>query len=62
MAVEGIEIAVTYSDAGGRRLEQRFAINKRLNSGDVASVNTGMGPYEQQSACPAEVVDARIAE
>ena len=62
VAVEGIEVAVTYSSAGGRQQQQRFAINARLNSGEVASVNTGMGPYEQQSPCPAEVVAARVAE
>jgi tetratricopeptide (TPR) repeat protein len=62
VAVEGIEVAVTYTDAGGRQVQQRFAINERLNSGDVASVNTGMGPYQQQSPCPAEVVAARLSE
>ena len=62
VAVEGIEIAVTYTDGGGRQLQQRFAIKERLNSGEVASVNTGMGPYQQQSPCPAEVVAARVAE
>ena len=56
------EVEVAIFDAGGRQVQQRFAINERLNSGEVASVNTGMGPYQQQSPCPAEVVAARVAE
>ncbi len=62
VAVEGIEIAVTYSNAAGRQQQQRFAVNERLMSGEVASVNTGLGPYQQQSECPAEVVAARVSE
>ena len=60
--VEGIEVAVAYADSGGRQQQQRFSINGQLPPGQVASVNTGMGPYQQGSGCPAQVVAARVAE
>ena len=37
-------------------------IEGRLAAGQVASVNTGLGPYTAGSGCPAEVVAAEIAE
>ena len=60
--VGGIEVAVTYTDGIGREQQRRFGIEARLMPGEVASVNTGMGPYQQQSPCPARVVAARVEE
>jgi len=62
LQVEGIEVAVTYSDSTGRQQQRRFSINEKLMPGEVASVNTGMGPFQQGSTCPAQVVAARLVE
>ena len=34
----------------------------QVSPGQIASVNTGMGPYTSGSACPAQVVAAQVAE
>lgn len=60
--VEGIQVAVRYTDSGGRQQQQQFSVGGQLASGQIASVNTGMGPYDQGSGCPAQVVAARVAE
>jgi predicted Zn-dependent protease len=60
--IEGIEVAVLYTDAGGRQKQERFSISGKLMPGEVSSINTGMGPYQQGAACPAQVVAARMTE
>ena len=62
VGVEGIEVAVMYADAAGRQQQRRFSVGGRLMPTEVASVNTGMGPYQQGAPCPAEVVAARVAD
>ena len=59
--VRGIQVAVTYSDAGGSK-QRRFGIEGQLPPGQIASVNTGMGPYTAGSSCPAQVVAAEVVE
>lgn len=59
--IAGVQVAVTYTD-GGRQRERRFGIDGQVPPGQVASVNTGLGPYTQGSGCPARVVAARVAE
>ena len=58
--ITGIAVAVVYTDASGREQRPRFSINGRVAPGQVASVNTGLGPYTE--GCPAQVVSAEIAE
>ncbi len=60
--ITGVQVAVVYNDANGRQLQQRFAIAGQIPPGQIASVNTGLGPYTAGSACPAQVVAAQIAE
>ena len=60
-AIEGVQIEVSYTDASGRAQSVRQAISGRIAPDQVASVNTGLGPYTGGS-CPAEVVAARFAE
>ncbi|MDJ0710851.1 MAG: M48 family metalloprotease [Woeseiaceae bacterium] len=60
--IRGVEVAVTYSDAAGRQKQQRFPIAGQIRPGQVASVNTGLGPFTAGSNCPAQVVAARVAE
>lgn len=60
--IGGVQIAVTYTDSSGRSAQKRHSIRGQIPPGQVASVNTGMGPYTPGSNCPAEVVAAEIAE
>ena len=60
--IAGIQVAVTYNDSAGRQQQQRFSINGQLPPGQIASVNTGMGPYTSGASCPAQVVAAEVVE
>jgi len=60
-AIEGVQIAVTYTDADGRAQVVRQTIPNRIPPGEIASFNTGLGPYSGGS-CPAEITAARYAE
>jgi predicted Zn-dependent protease len=62
VVITGIAVAVVYTDAAGRQQQPRFTINGRVAPGQVASVNTGLGPYTEGSQCPAQVVAAEVAE
>ena len=60
--ITGVLIAVSYTDASGRPAKEQHSIRGQLSPGQIASVNTGMGPYTPGSSCPAEVVAATIVE
>ena len=60
-AIEGVQIEIAYTDANGRAQTVRKTFPGRIAPGEIASVNTGLGPYSGGS-CPAEVVAARYAE
>ncbi len=60
--ISGVQVAVSYTDQYGRQRQVNHAVRGQIPPGQVASVNTGLGPYTQGSSCPAEVVAARIAE
>ena len=60
-AIEGVQIDVRYTDAAGRAQVVRQTIGDRIPPGEIASINTGLGPYSGGS-CPAEVTAARYAE
>jgi predicted Zn-dependent protease len=60
-AIEGVQMEVRYTDAAGVVQSVRQAISGRIPPDEIASVNTGLGPYTGGS-CPAEVVAARYAE
>ena len=62
LPVAGIVVAVLYTDSSGRQQQERFSISGQLPPGQVASVNTGMGPYQQGASCPAQVVAAEVAD
>ncbi len=59
--VTGVRIAVSYSDSVGRPQQMLRDFDGILQSGQVASVNTGLGPYSGGS-CPVEVVAARVVQ
>ena len=60
--ITGVEIDVTYTDSSGSSVRKRRAIRGQIPPGQIASVNTGLGPYTAGGNCPAEVVSARIVE
>jgi predicted Zn-dependent protease len=60
-AIEGVEIAIEYTDSSGHAQRVRRSIPGRIAAGQVASVNTGLGPYSGGS-CPVRVVAARYVE
>ncbi|RZV37748.1 MAG: tetratricopeptide repeat protein [Chromatiales bacterium] len=60
--VRGVQVVVQYNDSAGRPVQKRFNVSGELAPGQVASVNTGMGPYTASSGCPAEVVAAEVVE
>jgi len=60
--ITGVQVAVSYTDTAGRPTLQRHSIRGTIAPGQIASVNTGMGPYTPGSSCPAEVVAAQIVE
>jgi predicted Zn-dependent protease len=60
--INGVEVAVQYSDSGGRQQQQRFSIDGQIPPGKVASVNTGLGPYTAGANCPVQVISAQVAE
>jgi beta-barrel assembly-enhancing protease len=62
VAVSGVQIEVSYADNYGRQQQQRFNIAGRVEPGKIAGVNTGMGPYDANSGCPARVVAAEVED
>lgn len=58
--ITGVQIAVSYSDSSGRTAQQRHSIRGQISPGQIASVNTGMGPFTPGSSCPVDVIAAKI--
>ncbi len=61
IAVTGVQILVDYTDGAGRAQQLQRNIGGRLEPGQVATADTGLGPYDG-SNCPAKVIAARIAD
>ena len=61
VTVDGVQVAVQYTDAVGRAQRSLHTVRGQLAPGQVGSVSTGLGPYTGGN-CPAEVVAARIAD
>ena len=62
VTVTGVQVAVSYTDDYGRQQQRRFNIGGRVEPGEIASVSTGMGPYNANSGCPARVVAAEVED
>ena len=60
--ITGVQIIVPYTDSMGRQQRVGKAIRGQIPPGQIASVNTGLGPYVAGSSCPATVVSAQIVE
>lgn len=61
VAVRDVQVEVEYSDSAGRPQLLRRNIGGRLEPGEVASADTGLGPYSGAD-CPVRVVSAQIAD
>ena len=59
--VTGVQVTVNYNQ-GGRPIAKRYSMRGNIAPGQVASVNTGLGPYTAGAGCPATVTAARVAE
>lgn len=62
LSVRDVVFVVQYTDSAGRQQQVRQAVPGSIAPGQVASVNTGLGPYTAGASCPAQVVAARIDE
>ncbi len=58
----GVQVSVQYVGETGRQQQSRYAIRGQIPPGQIASVNTGLGPYVAGSECPVRVVAAQVAE
>jgi beta-barrel assembly-enhancing protease len=60
--VTGVGIALQFRDDAGvpRRIDRR--IGGVIPPGQVVSLRTGLGPYVSGSACPVQVIGARVAQ
>lgn len=59
--VAGVRVAVQYTDSSGRSQQMVKAINGQIANGQIASVNTGLGPYTGGN-CPATVIAAQAVQ
>jgi tetratricopeptide (TPR) repeat protein len=57
--VSNVVVAVEYTDSAGRAQRLTREITGRLQHGQVAQVNTGLGPYAGGN-CPARVIAAQV--
>lgn len=62
VTVGGVQFVVQYTDSYGRQQQVRQDVRGQIPPGQLASVNTGMGPYQAGTSCPVQVVSARIIE
>ena len=62
VTVGGVQFVVQYTDSYGRQQQVRQDVRGQIPPGQLASVNTGMGPYQPGTDCPVQVVAARIIE
>ena len=61
LAITGVRIQIDYTDNTGRTQQIRRNVGGRLEPGQVASADTGLGPYTGTD-CPVRVISARIAD
>jgi predicted Zn-dependent protease len=62
VTVSGVQVAVSYTDDYGQQHQRRYSVGGRVEPGEIARVNTGLGPYNATSGCPARVVAAEVED
>jgi predicted Zn-dependent protease len=61
IAVTGVRIRIDYTDNAGGAQQTERSVGSRLEPGQVATADTGLGPYSG-SDCPVRVIAAQIVE
>jgi len=61
VAVRDVQVSIDYTDDAGRAQQLRRNVGGRLEPGEVASADTGLGPYTGTD-CPVSVTAARVAD
>ncbi|MDH3545773.1 MAG: M48 family metalloprotease [Gammaproteobacteria bacterium] len=61
VAVRDVQVVVDYRDNLGQLQQLRRNVGGRLEPGEVASADTGLGPYTGPD-CPVRVIAARVAD
>ena len=61
LAITGVQIQIDYTDNTGRTQQIRRNVGGRLEPGQVASADTGLGPYTGTD-CPVRIITAQIAD
>jgi tetratricopeptide (TPR) repeat protein len=61
LAITGVQIQIDYTDDTGRTQQIRRYVGGRLEPGQVASADTGIGPYTGTN-CPVRIIAAEIAD
>ena len=56
-----VVLGVTYADSQGRARSEQRVITRRIAAGEIASIDTGIGPYAAGAGCPVTVVAAELA-
>jgi predicted Zn-dependent protease len=59
--IENVGFVVEFRDANGRLNSEARKLGRPLGAGEIASVNTRLGPYRQGGNCPVRINSARIA-
>lgn len=60
--IANVQVAVVYADSSGRALRRGFNVRGQIPPGQISGVNTGIPVTSLASACPAEVVAAKVVE
>jgi len=61
LAITGVQIQIDYTDNTGRTQQVRRNVGGRLEPGQVASADTGLGPYTSTD-CPVRIIAAEVAD
>jgi predicted Zn-dependent protease len=62
VTVSGVQVEVSYTDDYGRQQQRRYDVEGRVAPGEIASVSSGMGPYDPNAGCSARVVAAEVED
>jgi predicted Zn-dependent protease len=58
--IAGIVFSVVYTDSNGRQRSVERQVNGSIAAGNIASINTGLGPYAAEGGCPVRITKARV--
>ena len=62
VAISGVVVTIEINGNDGRPRQLQRRLSGRVGGGQIARINTGLGPYAAGSTCPVTVVAARVAD